>query len=302
MQAATYLWVEQLTTTSSEAAWINTVTVETTDAVAGSWASKLEFSKAARAYAAENNVGINTVTRELLGRDSLGVRGWAQMFEGNEKAQPKPGGDGSNAKPPGKKPSPAAAMQNHGQPAAPPPAAQPGQKRDFAEFWQPDAGKDGLEDPNNKVKKPKKENSVTKKEKELKELLAAEQVSDSAMTAISADMMKDPTWWGWAKDAVNTYKDHRKEVLKLYADQPFFAQAKVAALSQKQTQKLRRDHKDDYLAKLCEFCTSLGPKITLVAEASFQIEQMAQAKRSAADTLQRQFSGNAGKPKAEAKS
>ena len=47
------------------------------------------------------------------------------------------------------------------------------------------------------------------------------------MTVISADMMKDPTWWGWAKDAVNTYKDHRKEVLKLYADQPFFPRQKL---------------------------------------------------------------------------
>ena len=39
-----------------------------------------------------------------------------------------------------------------------------------------------------------------------------------------------------------------------------------------------------------------------MAEASFQIEQMAQAKRSAAETLQKQFSGNLGKPKAKAKS
>ena len=84
--------------------------------------------------------------------------------------------------------------------------------------------------------------------------------------------------------------------LKLYADQPFFNAAKVAALSHKQTQKLRKDYGEDYVAKLCEFCTALGPKIVLMAE-----EQMANAKRSAVETLQRQRSGIPAKPKAKSK-
>ena len=297
LQADTYLWVEQLVRTSSEAAWINTVTVQSTETVPGSWASKLEYSKAARAYAAENNVGVNAVTPELLAKHPLGVRGWSESFEGNPRAQPRPGGDGSNCKAPAAKK--ASDVQNKEPPAAQ--SSMPGAKRDnFEAFYMPDgSNKDSGDEP--KPKKHKKgENSTGKKEREVKELLAAEQQSDNTMTIISADMLRDPTWWQWAKDAVSTYKDHRKEVLKLYADNPFFSSAKVAALSPKQTQRLRRDHKDDYLARLCEFCSNLGPKITLMAEASFQIEQMAAAKRSAADTLQKQRSGVQGKPKAKA--
>ena len=73
----------------------------------------------------------------------------------------------------------------------------------------------------------------------VKELLASELVLDKTITIISADMVPDPTWWGWVKEGISTHKDHRK-VLKLYADHPFFSATAVAALTPKETQKLLR--------------------------------------------------------------
>ena len=302
LQADTYLWVEALVTTTSESAWVSTVTVECSETVKNSWAAKIEFSKAARVYAAEKGISVNGVTEAILEKTSLGVRGYAELFEGNVAAQPRAGGDGSNARPPaGKAKAEARPVADDGlQVANTSPA--PNQKRDFNEFWMPGQPGQAMEDGTiKKAKRGKGPNTMAKKEKEVKELLAQEQQSDNAMTAIAADMGKEPGWWGWAREAVTNYKMHRTEVLKLYADQPFFNAAKVAALSQKQTQKLRKDYGEDYVAKLCEFCTALGPKIVLMAEASFQIEQMANAKRSAVETLQRQRSGIPAKPKAKSK-
>ena len=60
---------------------------------------------------------------------------------------------------------------------------------------------------------------------------------------------------------------------------------KVAALSPKETAKLKKDLKDDYVGKLVEFIAKLGPRIASMAESSFQIRQMADAKRAASESL-----------------
>ena len=295
--------MEALVKTRSEAAWVSTVTVWAQETVPGSFAAKVEFSKAARVYAAETGTPLLNVTVQMLKKTNLGVQGYASKYEATPAAFPKPGGDGSMAKPGRKAPET--------QPLPPPqqPESAPAKKRDFAEFW--DEGKPvpnsnpGEPSAKGEESKPRKkgkaDNSIGKKEKEVKELLAQEQASDNAMTLIAAGMARDPLWWAWAKDSVLGYKRHREDVVQLYADNTFFTSFKVAALSAKETMKLRKDFKDDYLAKLCEFCTLLGPKILLMAEASFQIQQMASAKRSAAETLQKQRSGPLGKPKAKSK-
>ena len=287
--------------TRSEAAWVSTVTVSSQDAVPGSFAEKVEFSKAARVYAAETGTALAAVTMGMLNKTNLGMKGYA----GNE-AKPKVGGDGTCTKPPARKGcSQASPSKPNGESTMVQPPGQPG-KRDFDRFYM-DAPKD-VKDPNDKiVKKPRKgggENSMGRKEKEVKELLAQEQASDIAMTAVAAGMTRDPAWWAWARESVNSYKAHRVQVVALYADEPFFTAVKVAALSPKETIKLRKDYKQDYIAKLCEFCTVLGPKILLMAEASFQIQQMADAKKAAAETLQKQRSGPLNqkpKPKRKAK-
>ena len=292
--------------TRSEAAWVSTVTVSSQDSVPGSFAEKVEFSKAARVYAAETGTSLGAVTMSMLQKTNLGLKGYAGKFDTTPEAKPRPGGDGTCAKPPARKPnSPTPEPQGQASQVAKPPTENPG-KRDFDSFYQDNSGKNSAKDPKDPdekiVKKNRKgENSVGRKEKEVKELLAQEQASDNAMTVVAAGMTRDPQWWAWARESVNSYKAHRTQVVALYADQPFFTAAKVAALSPKETMKLRKDYKDDYLAKLCEFCTVLGPKILLMAEASFQIQQMADAKKAAAETLQRQRSGVAGKAKAKRK-
>eukprot|EP00439_Symbiodinium_sp_Y106_P018851 s3705_g2.t1 len=60
--------------------------------------------------------------------------------------------------------------------------------------------------------------------------------------------------------------------------------------------RVKKEHGDGYVGKLVEFVTVLGPPISKMAEAAFQIEQMANAKLQAADALK-----SAGKPKAKAK-
>ena len=291
LKAPTYFWVEQLVTITNESARHSTVTVESKETVPGSWAYHVEYSKAVRAYAAEHGKQVNSVNRSEIEATELGVPGYAQKYETMDSAKPKPGGDGGNGKLTGKRERNAAE-----QPNGPAEAAEPGA--------QPSPGKpsEGGDDGEGKSKKAKKgENLITKKEKEVRELLAQEQTSDNIMTHIAGDMTKAPEWWKWAHDVVQEYKKHRTEIVRLYSDNAFFTACKVAALSPKETAKLRKDNKSDYLPKLCEFCSVLGPPISRMTETSFQLKEMAAAKRGASETIQN-IKDPSAKPKAKAKS
>ena len=297
--AETFLWVETLVSQVSESTWKSIVTVQTRQTIPGSWAAKLEFSKAARAYSAETGTALGNVDEALLKGTDLGIQGWAEKFETlGSDVKPKPGGDGSNqhSSSAGKRPRAKAA------PAPVQKSAAAGQDPGV-EAGAGAGGEDGQ--PTKKPKNTKGENLVTKKEKEMKELLAQEQASDIEMTRIAANISRDPTWWGWAAEVVAEYKRHRATVLKLYSDHPFFMACKVAALSPKESAKLRKENKDNYLPQLCEFCTSLGPPISRVTEASFQLKEMAAAKLGATQAMQNTSptaTKGKGKPKAKAQS
>ena len=64
--AETFLWVETLVSQVSESTWKSIVTVQTRQTIPGSWAAKLEFSKAARAYSAETGTALGNVDEALL--------------------------------------------------------------------------------------------------------------------------------------------------------------------------------------------------------------------------------------------
>ena len=141
-------------------------------------------------------------------------------------------------------------------------------------------------------------NLAGKKEKEVKELLAQEQSSDNAMSSITIEMSKgDSASWAWASGFVKSYKDCRVQVLQLYADNPFFQSMKVAVLSAKELQRVKKEYKDQYLPKLCDFVSTMGPKISAMAEASVQLQQMAHAKKNASESLK-----SSPAPKAKSKS
>ena len=263
--------------------------------IPGSWAAKLEFSKAVRAYSAETGTSIGNVDKALLAGTELGIQGWAEKFSTlGLDPRAKSGGDGSNqhtnaGKRPRAKAAPAPA-QTSGADVNPP--AQEGAGGTPGEEGQ----------PTKRAKNSKGENLVTKKEKEMKELLAQEQASDIEMTRIAANISRDPTWWGWAAEVVAEYKRHRATVLKMYSDNPFFMACKVAALSPKESSKLRKENKDNYLPQLCDFCTSLGPPISRMTEASFQLKDMAAAKLGATQAMQNKDpAATKGKTKAKAK-
>ena len=110
-----------------------------------------------------------------------------------------------------------------------------------------------------------------------------------------AEMGKNPEGWSWASDLIATYKKYRTEVLKLYCDVEGFQSLKVAALSTKESAKLKKEFGDGYVGKLVEFITLAGPQIQKMAESAFAIENMASAKLQAAESLK---SGSA-KPKAK---
>lgn len=269
LKADTYLWVEQLLTTSSIQEWKSTVTVEVSEPVPGSWSEKVELSKAMRCYAAENNLRLVDVSESDVRRSELGVQGYAALFAKTPAAQPKAGGDGSNAGGikggKGKRPLEDEPKPNTDATTPPPP---PGN--------------------DNAPKRAKGGNAsvASKKEKEVKELLAQEQASDNAMSMITIEMGKsDAASWAWASGFVKSYKDCRVQVLQLYADNPFFQSMKVAVLSAKELQKVKKDYKDQYLSKLCDFVSVLGPRISAMAEASVQIQQMANAKKHASESM-----------------
>ena len=211
LQADTYFWVERLVTTSSAQEWANVVTVESKDAVDGSWAAKVEISRAIRAFAAAKGKKIQQVTEKMVAESDLGIKGYASLYDSLPAAAPKLGGDGTNAPPP----------------PAPPSARKRTQEDDGDDEGQKAKG-------SSNTKKPRTQNTTTKYEKEVKEFLAMEQSSDNRMTTITAEVTKNPSWWTWAKDAILTYKEARTAVLKVYADQPHFQNFKVAALSQKE--------------------------------------------------------------------
>ena len=67
-------------------------------------------------------------------------------------------------------------------------------------------GSEPADHENNRKKAKKtagsKTSTTTKKERELKELLAMEAQSDQTMTEVTAGMGKDPTGWSWARDFI----------------------------------------------------------------------------------------------------
>lgn len=255
--------MEHLISTSNLQEWRSTVSVECTETIPGSWAEKVEISKAMRCYAVETGARLVDVSEDDVRNSELGVAGYAALFEKTPAALPKAGGDGS--------------------------AAKGGKKRNTPEESGVVGGPGGEEPPaeeagNNKSKKSRSSggNLAGKKEKEVKELLAQEQSSDNTMSTITIQMGKgDATSWAWASGFVKNYKDCRMQVLQAYADNPFFQAMKVAVLSAKELQKVKKDYKDQYLPKLCDFVSMLGPKILAMAEASSQISLMSAAKANA---------------------
>ena len=212
-----------------------------------------------------------------------GLQYWASLYTETPEARPKPTCDGTNGggvPPPRKRGSlPPAQPKEADQQAGPAPVEG--------------------EDPPTKKSRKAGDGTSAKKEREVKELLAQEQASDNSMTVIAAGMTQDPSWWSWAKDVVATYRVHRTNVVTLYADNVFFQKMKVAALSPKELAKVKKDFRDDYVAKLCEFVTKLGPCIQKMAETSFQVENMAKAKRAASEEVQSQKNSKP-KPKRKA--
>ncbi|CAE7220890.1 unnamed protein product, partial [Symbiodinium sp. KB8] len=264
LKAETYLWVEHLISTSNIEEWTSSVSVECTETIPDSWAEKVEISKAMRCFAAEHGKRLVDVTEEEVRQSDLGVAGYAAKFETVPAAQPRPGGDGS-----------AAGKGNNAL------------KRPATEESIPDGEKPPPTEGGTEKKKPRGGNGnlAGKKEKEVKELLAQEQSSDNAMSSITIDMSKgDSASWAWASGFVKSYKDCRVQVLQLYADNPFFQSMKVAVLSAKELQRVKKEYKDQYLPKLCDFVSTMGPKISAMAEASAQIQLMAAAKQNASES------------------
>ena len=152
LQADTYFWVERLVTTSSAQEWANVVTVESKDAVHGSWTAKVEISPAIRAFAAAKGKKIQQVTEKMVAQSDLGIKGYASLYDSLPAAAPKPGGDGTNAPPP----------------PAPPSARKRTQEDDGDDEGQKAKG-------SSNTKKPRIQNTTAKYEKEVKEFLAMEQ-------------------------------------------------------------------------------------------------------------------------------
>ena len=295
LKADTFLWVESLVSSASETAWMNEVTVESESPLSGSWAEKAEFCKAARVYAVEQKIQVKDVTTSMLEKSTLGIRGYAKLYESTPAAFPQPGGDGSASKqtsPEKPAPAPAAAKAKakgkakavkSGDGAGVPMGENPmglGFLAMQEALAAPEA--DGPDEPSATAKKPKKGagNPTGKKEREVKEFLALEAESE-VMSKIAASMAADPPAWTWAKDFAQQYRSLRTEILAMYADVEFFGQMKIAALSAKETSRLKKHYGLDYHSKLCEFCLQLGPKIVLMSECTSKIRSMSDAQASA---------------------
>ena len=188
----------------------------------------------------------------MLEKSTLGIRGYAKLYESTLAAFPQPGGDGSASKqtsPEKPAPAPAAAKAKakgkakavkSGDGAGVPMGENPmglGFLAMQEALAAPEA--DGPDEPAATAKKPKKGagNPTGKKEREVKEFLALEAESDNVMSKIAASMAADPPAW---------YRSLRTEILAMYADIEFFGQMKIAALSAKETSRLKKHYGLDY--------------------------------------------------------
>ena len=287
LDATTYFWVETLISSTNEQQWTNTVTVEARETVPNSLAEKVMVCQAMRAYAHAMQKPLNQVLEKDVVATTLGIKGYAELYKSmSVEAQANfPKKDGSNN----------AAFSKTGNEAVAAGRAIKKAKMQADEAAEKNPGPDNSDTSSVKAK-TKKDQTGPKKEKEVKEFLAMEQSSDVAIGRVMAEKAKNPDGWSWASDLLSSYKNYRTEVLKLYCDNTAFQSLKVAALSPKESAKVKKEHGDGYVGKLVEFVTVLGPPISKMAEAAFQIEQMATAKLQAADALK-----SAGKPKAKAK-
>ncbi|CAE7266924.1 unnamed protein product, partial [Symbiodinium sp. CCMP2456] len=284
--AETYFWVETLISSCNLQEWTNTVTVETTDTVSGSMAAKVTACKAMRAYAVHHNKQLQEVTEEAVASSSLGLKGWAELYDGMPQEAQKsfPKSDGSNNQP----------FEATGNTAV--------QKAKRAKVAVDPAGAGDAVPPSTEDDKAggktkvKKDQTASKKEKEIKEFLAMEQSSDVTMSRVMGEIGRNAAGWSWATDLIGTYKQHRTQVLKLYCDNTEFQSLKIAALSPKESQKLKKEFGDSYVSKLVEFVTVLGPAIEQMSRCALQVQEMATAKDAASKNA------SASKPKAKAKS
>ena len=275
-------------TSSNTQEWTNTVTVESTDTISDSLAAKVVACKAMRAYANHHKKQLQEVSEDDVASSSLGLKGWAELYDGlpQEALKSFPKCDGSNNQP----------FKDTGD------AAVQKAKRAKVAAAEVPATPDGLppaqeEDKSSSGKsKVKKDQTASRKEKEIKEFLAMEQSSDVAMSRVMGEMSKNADGWSWATDLIGTYKQYRTEVLKLYAANVEFQSLKIAALSPRESQKLKREFGESYVSKLVEFVTVLGPAIEKMSQCAFQVQEMASAKDAATKAA------SAPKPKAKAKS
>ncbi|CAE7826908.1 unnamed protein product [Symbiodinium necroappetens] len=266
--AETYFWVETLISSCNLQEWTNTVTVETTDTVSGSMAAKVTACKAMRAYAVHHNKQLQEVTEEAVASSSLGLKGWAELYDGMPQEAHKsfPKSDGSNNQP----------FEATGNTAV--------QKAKRAKVAVDPAGAGDAVPPSTEDDKAggktkvKKDQTASKKEKEIKEFLAMEQSSDVTMSRVMGEIGRNAAGWSWATDLIGTYKQHRTQVLKLYCDNTEFQSLKIAALSPKESQKLKKEFGDSYVSKLVEFVTVLGPAIEQMSRCALQVQEMATAK------------------------
>ncbi|CAE7556638.1 unnamed protein product [Symbiodinium microadriaticum] len=285
-QLKTYFWVETLICSTNEQQWTNTVTIEATEAVPNSLAEKVIVCKAMRAYAHSMKRPLGSVTEQEVAETKLGIKGYAELYATVAEHIGTPKMDGSNNPP----------FPSTGNSAVTEGKTKKNKRAKQQEDDQQPAGDDDKENsnPDPTPKKPRKDQTGPRKEKEVKELLAMEQSSDVSMGRIMSEFGKNPADWSWAKELIADYKTYRTEVLRLYADVAGFQSLKVAALSPKESAKVKKEWGEGYVGKLVEFVTVAGPQIQKMAEAAFGIEKMAAAKNQAADFL-------IAKPKAKAK-
>ena len=278
--------METLICSTNEQQWTNTVTIEATEAVPNSLAEKVIVCKAMRAYAHSMKRPLGSVTEQEVAETKLGIKGYAELYATVAEHIGTPKMDGSNNPP----------FPSTGNSAVTEGKTKKNKRAKQQEDDQQPAGDDDKENsnPDPTPKKPRKDQTGPRKEKEVKELLAMEQSSDVSMGRIMSEFGKNPADWSWAKELIADYKTYRTEVLRLYADVAGFQSLKVAALSPKESAKVKKEWGEGYVGKLVEFVTVAGPQIQKMAEAAFGIEKMAAAKNQAADFL-------SAKPKAKAK-
>ena len=238
-------------------------------------------------YAVEQKIQVKDVTTSMLENSTLGIRGYAKLYESTPAAYPQPGGDGSASKqifpekPPAAAPAVAKAKAKGKAKAMKPgngaevPKGQNPMGVGFSAMQEALAasGDDGANNPDEgavaSTKKPKKGggNPTGKKEREVKEFLALEAESDNVMSKIAASMAADPPAWTWAKDFAQQYRSLRTEILAMYADIEFFGQMKIAALSAKETSRLKKSTGWIIIQSCASFVCSWASKIRSMSDA-----------------------------------